>query len=440
MGLCFCNHMTTVLLAPALLWLYFRVFKIKKQSFIRLLYLAPFFFLGLSVYFYFPIRAASHPLLDWGHPATVERIFWHVSGKQFRVWMFSGWDVVQQQFTYLVSHFTDEFHPVVVAVIVIGLAAVWLRSRQRFCFFAVLMLTDIAYAVNYSIFDIDSYFLLLYITCGWLVAFGIEFLFQKINAESFWKKGVLIVVLLVLVAVQIANNYKNVDEPVNKLPEEFIQNSFSEFAPNAIVFSGAWDYFISPSWYKQFVKGQRRDVTVIDKSLLQNRSWYFIQLEKTAPDVVRLSHESIDAFLLELSKFEHEQPFDGAVIQARWSALLADLVEKSLPDHPVYVDARIMNEFPATYRRVPAGLFFRLKSNADSSVTSFPVYHFSNIDQRNPVGKDFVQYYTMVLGYEAEWCTRNGNKKLAIESLQELVRLNPQNYYARGLLANLTNN
>ncbi len=269
--------------------------------------------------------------------------------------------------------------------------------------------------------------------------FGIEFLFQKINPKELWKRGSIAVAIVCLIIVQIISNRKNVDEPVNKLPEEFVQHAFSEFAPNAIVISGIWDYFISPSWYKQFVKQERRDVTVIDKSLLQDRSWYYIQLEKTAPDVVKRSRASIDAFLVELSKFEHDEPFDGAVIQARWSALLADITAKALPDHPVYVDARIANEFPASYRRVPSGLFFRLVNNVDSSAVSFPVYHFNNIDQGNPVGKDFVQYYTTVLGFETEGCIKNRNKELAVESLKEFVRLNPQNYYARQMLENLSN-
>ena len=439
-GLCFCNHMTTVLTIPAFAWLYFYIFKLKRQSFERLFYLLPFFLLGLSTYLYFPIRASSHPIPDWGHPATLERIFWHVSGKQFRVWMFSGWDVVQRQFTYLVSHFTDEFHPIVAIVIAVGLIASFLQSRTRFYFLAIFIVTDLAYALNYSIFDIDSYFLLLFITCGFLFVFGLEFLVQKINSIESRKKGIIALAAICFIVVQLVSNYRNVEEPVNKLPEEFVGHAFLEFAPNAIVFSGIWDYFISPSWYKQIVKHERRDVTIIDKSLLQDRSWYFIQLEKTAPDVVWRSRASIDAFLVELSKFEHDEPFDHAEIQLRWSNLLADIVASALPNHPVYVDARIASEFPSTYKRIPSGLFVRLVDPKDSSAVSFPVYHFYNIDEGNPVGKDFVQYYTMVLGYDAEWSMQNGKKELAVNSLQEFVRLNPQNYFAKQMLAREMNN
>jgi len=44
-----------------------------------------------------------------GTSATLERFFWHISGKQFRVWMFSGWSVVQKQSSYFVNNFTSEF-------------------------------------------------------------------------------------------------------------------------------------------------------------------------------------------------------------------------------------------------------------------------------------------------------------------------------------------
>ena len=97
LGLSFSNHMTTILLAPGFLWLYFRAFGFNRESFLRIFKIALFFLLGLSVYLYLPIRSSNSPVLDWGHPATIERFFWHVSGKQFHVWMFSGWSVVQKR-------------------------------------------------------------------------------------------------------------------------------------------------------------------------------------------------------------------------------------------------------------------------------------------------------------------------------------------------------
>ncbi len=83
LGLNFTNHLTTILLAPGFLYLYFSVFRLSKEGIRLLIILAIPFILGLSVYVYFPIRTVQQPVLNWGYPATLERILWHVSGKQY---------------------------------------------------------------------------------------------------------------------------------------------------------------------------------------------------------------------------------------------------------------------------------------------------------------------------------------------------------------------
>src|SRR5207302_405863 len=39
---------------------------------------------GLLLYAYLPLRAAHHPLVNWGSPTSLGRIFWVVSAKAFQ--------------------------------------------------------------------------------------------------------------------------------------------------------------------------------------------------------------------------------------------------------------------------------------------------------------------------------------------------------------------
>ena len=69
-GLGFTNHMTTIFLAPGLLYLYFARHGGARRSWARLARMSVPFFAGLSLYLYVPLRASQNPLLTWGYPVT----------------------------------------------------------------------------------------------------------------------------------------------------------------------------------------------------------------------------------------------------------------------------------------------------------------------------------------------------------------------------------
>lgn len=108
-GLTFTNHLTAILLAPACLYLFFAEHKFTRAALQKIGRLSMPFFLGLSVYLYLPIRAASQPILNWGNPQTLEKFWWHVTGKQFRVWMFASGEAAQKQFNYFLERIPLEF-------------------------------------------------------------------------------------------------------------------------------------------------------------------------------------------------------------------------------------------------------------------------------------------------------------------------------------------
>ena len=438
LGLSFSNHMTTILMAPGFLWLYFRTFGLYRESFQRIFKLSIFFILGLSVYFYLPLRSAHHPVLDWGHPAELESFFWHVSGKQFRVWMFSGWGVVQKQFIYYVGNFTSEFSFFTIACIILGIAALFRESRRLLIFLVLLFGSTIAYAVNYDIFDIDSYFLLSYLVAGFLIAYGIFFIIERIKESQLWVKRILVFLCCVFPIIQIVQNWERVNESENRIPQQFIEKAFSDLEPHAVVLASAWDYFISPSLYYQWIRHERNDVTIIDESLLQNHSWYFLQLERHASWLLKRIQPSSQLFLIELNKFEHDEPFHFTVIQSQWRYLLSQIVEQSLPDHPVYIDPRLDQEFSQEYHRIPAGLFLRLVKNEDTTYYHPAMAHFTAWKNDQPVAKDFTRYYCTMLMRDAYWLAKHREMDGAKKAVQEVLHHDPGNYEAQWFVTQIS--
>jgi hypothetical protein len=365
LGLSFTNSMTTILLAPAFLYLFFSVLGFSRDAWRVIAYSIPLFLLGLSLYLYLPIRANELPPNNWGYPATWERFLWHVTGKQFQVWMFSGMSVAKEQFAKFVSQFPTEFGYPVIAVGCLGVYYSIKRSKKLFIFIALLFLGCLTYSINYSIHDIESYFLLAFLSFGFFIVLGLEQIRGWLGGTIKVKQVSYYAVLCLLPIVQLAGNIERVSQADMMAVEDFTMAILREAEPNALILSFQWDHFVAPSLYFQRIRKIRPDITIVDKELLR-RSWYLKELERNFPGLIGQSRTYVELFLAELTKFEHDQPYDGAIIEMRFRAMINDFIDKGITEHPVYLGPEIESEFGTNYKKVPAGLLLRLFRVQDS--------------------------------------------------------------------------
>ncbi len=420
LGLAFANHMTTVLLAPGFIMLFFVTIRPWRVAVQRALRIVPFFLLGLSLYLFLPIRSAASPVMDWGHPATLERLLWHVSGKQYQVWMFSGVDVMSHQLARYVSGFPGEFHALLFPLLLVGIGTLAVRDRRTGIFLLLLWMATLAYATNYDIFDIESYFLLAIVAVGGALVVGMATVVRWVSRRVPALSGIALMLLVAVPIVPLLANRERVDESRNRVAEDFTLDVLQHLPPNAVIFSSQWDYFVSPAMYLQTVRRVRPDVLLIDKSLLQNRSWYFLHLRKTAPRLMERCAVEADRFLGELDKFEHGRPFNPAVIQLRWDEFLNALAAGALKDGPVFADVRIEPEFPRQLLRTPAGLFFRLMPPGSAAIASYPHLAAGLTRGLGPVAQDLLLYEVQVCTAFARWSEHEGKKEES-QRMQELA-------------------
>jgi hypothetical protein len=436
LGLSFTNHLTTLLLIPALVTMEVQAHGLGRHTVRCSLKLFPFFLIGLSLYLYLPIRAASRPPVEWGYPAEMERLLWHVSGKQYRSWMFSSFESAEKQLSYFFANFPSEYNWLVVALIVYGIVRAFKVSRTMFWFAVVAFLSCVVYAINYDIHDIDSYFLLAYIAVGIFLFFGTMQIVELI-ARSRALAIVGTLCLLVLPALQILNNHGRVNESDDFLTEDYTHNILNNTLPNGVIFTFQWDYFVSPSLYYQCVRNERPDVTVIDKELLR-RSWYFIHLRNKYPWLMEKSRERVDAFLTELHKFEHDLPYDPQVIEKRYVEMINDLIDKSMETRPVYVGPEIEPEFGARYARVPSGLMFRLAGVPDTVVVESPkiTYRPASIQTRLTEGIRSL-YARMLTATGGLFLSKNRDSE-ARSCIEQALAIDPTYKPAQSLHAKLS--
>src|SRR5712692_5198416 len=182
LGLAFSNHLTMILTAPATIYLFFKRLGFRRQTPLLIAGMALSFALGLSFYLYLPLRSQPAfpfqrlgiPEFDWGRVSRgYDKLLYHVTGGQYRVWMFNSgeWTTQLKAFFALTPYQLAWFGLIPFAV---GLWRCQRASKPMFWFLLLLIVGCVAYAINYSIHDINSYFLLAWVASLWLVGIGID--------------------------------------------------------------------------------------------------------------------------------------------------------------------------------------------------------------------------------------------------------------------------
>jgi len=419
LGLSFTNHMTTILSIPGMILAFF-LFAGKKWRLMStsrgvhsrwIISIALFFFLGVSLYLTLMLRAHAHPVLNWGNPSTIERFFNHITGKQYRSWMFSSTEVALRQLQHFVA-----LVPRDVLYFPIGLwLAGFIVALRRNWRVAVVILTFIVmcigYAINFDVEnkDIDSYLLLAYVSSAFFISVGAMWLFESVekvfsaqfgSRRRLWNAVVVSFVLLGAVAAEGFANYLKVDGRREAFAERYTHDVLASAQPNALIISYQWDYFVSPFFYLHYVEQVRPDVVVLDKELMR-RSWYVEGLLSHYPEIIGKSTEECRAFLHEVKKFERDEPYDGAILDRLYYGMITSVVEMNMKVRPVYVTYEVEPQVAPKEFRVPEGLLLRIQPYQSWHPVDVQVPDFDLRDKDDPLLNQVRRWYAVALTQNA---------------------------------------
>lgn len=366
LALAFSNHMTSILILPGIAYLYFEKYGLKNSSIKRVFYMLIFFIpILLLLYAYLPIRASQNPILNWGYPTDPAKIFRHVSGSQYRVWLFSSTAAAAKQFSYFVNNLPAEFLASSF-IILFGLYYSFMHARKMFYFLLITFAATVSYSINYDIHDIDSYFLLAYIALGFFSVFGSVALMSILKNKRY-VYSVPAVLITMFIAAQIFINYKDVNESDTYSFKDYTKAVLNSVPKGSIIFTYEWDYLVSPSYYFQYVERYRQDVTVVDKELLR-RSWYYHQLNTDHPFLLSGMTKDVDNFKTAVAPFESGGNFNPALLETYYRKVMTDLVATNIDKHDFYVAPELFEnemqkgEFtlPRGYTLVPGLFLFKV--------------------------------------------------------------------------------
>lgn len=368
----FTNHMTTILILPGSAYLFFKKEKFGVPSLKKIgIMLVVFFTVLITVYLYLPLRAAQNPPVNWGNPIDFERFMRHFTGKQYQVWLFSSFEAAKKQLAYYVQNLPSEFGYIGLLLPLTGIIYLFKQLKSLFIFTLVTFLFSVGYSINYDINDIDSYFLLSYMAISIFAFFGILWI-TSFTSKKFKSSAAGLIAAVVILSGQFLVNFSKADQSGTYVYEDYTKELLNSVEKNSVIFSYQWDYFLSASYYYQYVEGIRTDIAVIDKELLR-RSWYYNQIERIHPEIIAEQKKNIKGFLDALKPFERDEAFDANLLENFYRSIMTGLVADNIGKRDFYLGPEIIDNemrqgqfaLPEGYTAVPHLFLFKVVKGND---------------------------------------------------------------------------
>ncbi len=380
------HHVTVALTLPAIAAVVYTTQGLRFYTSRRLLYAALISFGALvAVYAYLPLAAAHAPVMNWGNPRSLQEIWWHITGRQYRVFFSFSPTTMGAQFIEFCRMALREFGfpwlPVTPLLALAGFASAYKRDRTAFWFLLLIIIADLGYSLSYEIAeDKDAYYLPAFISIAIAAGFGIRWLIgvattRTAPVRKSYVSGAVAIVLTA--ATAFAANWPFNNRRHYFIADDYVQNLFSTIAPDGLLLTQDWQV-VSPMFYAQEIEQRRRDVKVVDINLLR-RSWYFDYLKHAHPDLIDRSRDKIDPYVELLEQWERD-PGSFATnqeltqrISMAFLEMVRAIVRNEIKVAPVYMTNEVLSAdktngyltqwIPQTYQLVPQGLVFNLATD-----------------------------------------------------------------------------
>jgi tetratricopeptide (TPR) repeat protein len=207
---------------------------------------------------------------------------------------------------------------------------------------------------------------------------------------------------------------------------DYAANTLEHVEPGGLLLTRDWQLY-SPLLYLQQVEGMRPDVAVIDTELLR-RSWYYLYLQQQYPSMMAASQAEVEGFMAQLYLFEHDQPYESAIIQGRYIGMINAFIASSLATgHPVYLTMNMEPGIGQGYTWAPEGLAFRLYSD-----TAYYPYDGAGFELRgladgtvylDPVAQQVRRNYAMMTTNRGIYLSSYGRHVEAVDAYKRALTI-----------------
>jgi len=276
-GLGFTHHLMSVLLLPGLL--FFALTSRHRRQFMRELWVClPLCLVPLLLYAYLPVRAQADPPLNWGDPRTWPNFLDHVSGSQYRGFMFHRpFETMGAQLARYAGapspanpgFLIAQYGGAMLLLALLGLLSLARTNRRLAAFTGLIYGAVTLWAMNYTIPDVDAYYIPSHLIVAVWMGCGVRQLVVWVRRG--WKRlqvapekrptmTAIVTAALLLLPFSVASaNWELNDRSAEWSAITYARAALDALRPNALVVGGVDDPYF-PVLYTRFVENRRPDV------------------------------------------------------------------------------------------------------------------------------------------------------------------------------------
>ena len=367
------HHVTIALLVPSLLVLAWAPLRRRASLPFAAALLATAAACAVVVYLYLPWAAARGTFPGWGDPRTLERFWWHLSGRQYQAFLTPSAESVRTEAAALVRALFREFgppwFPAALALSAYGFVRLFRHDRPLFAALALLVGLDAVYALSYTIAeDKDAYYLPAIVALALAAGVGAAALLARVTR----RRPVWAAALFAIPLVAVLHHRTALDRSRFWVAHDYARDALAGVAPDGLLLTADWQLY-SPLLYFQEVERWRPDVMAVDTSLLR-RVWYVESLRTRYRERWEPLRAETDAFLEDLRAWERDPALyerDVALnrrINERYLTMvvaLATHARRAFATNEVVVapsspDPALAQRLTAAFPLTPRGLAFAL--------------------------------------------------------------------------------
>ncbi|HVP35352.1 MAG TPA: DUF2723 domain-containing protein [Terriglobales bacterium] len=388
LGLSSGNHLLSILLIPALLFLVISSASRKILSLKTLILALIFLILGVSIYLYLPIRASLNPALNWGNPSNLLNLKNHLDARIYRTRMFFESTLMFfGNLKYFAGTFFRQFPAWALPFILLGIFKMLRQSLKLFIFLILIILFNLAWCLNYSIKDIDPYFLQTILVSSYFLYIGMLFFLELAGKvwdyfklsnriKPLFNLGIILI-LTIFYFSRFLQEFKAQNRSKNYIPYDFSLNILRSSYENAVVLTEVWDYY-SPWLYLRYVENKRPDLEMVQTDLLQ-WTWYKDYMQRYYPGLYKRSAQGIERFDQYALRMEKNEPVNLQEVSLIFSQVVDSLILKNMSDRPIYIT--FLDAYKG-YTGLPTtteGLLMRFRPERKFYPYEFPDFHLRGI-------------------------------------------------------------
>ena len=313
----------------------------------------------LSIHLILPIRAIyGHPPFSWGDFTSIDGWWRHITGWQYRVWLFeSGEQWAKNMGNFLFHLLPRQMLWVGLIPAGLGMYETWKESRPKGMWITTLFLFPAIMVSGYGISDLDSYFLPSILITVWFAAIGTAKLAAKLSDQK-WMIAATILAAAAIIWIQYPR-----DTLIENRHQDLYSRAVLSQLPSPVVYFGQdWEIVNGPL-EGLLAMGERPDVALIDVELMR-RSWYIELIMRRYPNVVKGCETELFELIPALRKFERKEDISPDTLERLYRRAIAALMAKNIGRSAVCISPELeppLGYGPQKFFVVPLLLFGRVQ-------------------------------------------------------------------------------